>query len=197
MALEIKNLQTLLERYSLMGAPSGSTYVRWGRKSCPTTSELVYDGYAGGGFWKHSGAGTNYLCLPKDPEWAYIQSPLHFSYVYGAEYETHGSTFDDVKEHDVPCAVCRTNSTNVLMIPAKMTCPTRWIREYYGFLMSEGYNHASSKEYVCMDRFPETLTGTYVNRNGALFYFQKAVCGSLPCDPYINLKELTCVVCTK
>jgi len=191
MALEIKDLQTRLEHYSLTGASHGSTYVRWGRKSCPTSSELVYDGYAGGAHFTHSGGGNNYLCLPKDPGWSLLNSPAqHYSYVYGAEYHTHDSDWDYLKEHDVPCAICRTNSTNVLMIPAKRTCPSGWIREYYGFLMSEKYYHASSKEFVCMDGSPETVTGSYAYRNGALFYFQKAACGSLPCDPYIDLQEI-------
>ena len=197
MVSEVKDLQTRLEQYSLVGASGGSTYVRWGRKSCPSTSELVYDGYAGGGHFTHSGSGTNYLCLPKNPEWSSVSSPVAYGFVYGTEYETHGSTMDVVKDHDVPCAVCRTDSESVLMIPAKWTCPSGWTRELYGYLMSERYNHLSSKEFVCVDGSPETLTGTYVDRNGALFYFQKAACGSLPCQPYIDGHELTCVVCSK
>jgi len=166
--------------------------------SCSSTSELVYDGYAGGGSYAESGAGTTYLCLPKDPEWgAEVQSPSYLGYVHGAEYETHGTMLDSLKDHDVPCAACQTNSTNVLMIPAKQTCPTGWIREYFGYLMSSRHSHASAKEFICMDGNPEALTGTYLDKNGALFHFQKAVCGSLPCTPYINGRELTCVVCTK
>jgi len=155
----------------------------------PSTSELVYDGYAG--------AGTNYLCLPKNPEWASAQSPRWYNHVHGAEYQTHDSRWNVLTDHDVPCAVCRASRATALMILAKQTCPSGWILEYYGFLMSEGYNHASSKEFVCMDGSPKTLTGTYVDRNGALFYFQQAACVSLPCDPYKEGRELTCVVCTK
>jgi len=47
-----------------VGNSSGSTYVRWGRMTCPSTSELVYDGYAGGGYHGEQGLGTTYLCLP-------------------------------------------------------------------------------------------------------------------------------------
>jgi len=199
MALEIKDLQTRLEHYSLTGATGGSTYVRWGHTSCPSRTELVYDGYAGGGFWEHSGAGTNYLCLPKNPEWSskLVTPPREYGYVYGAEYQTHGSTMDAVKDHEIPCAVCRINSKSVVMIPAKWTCPSGWIREYYGYLVSERYNQVSSKEFVCMDENPQTVPGTYVNRDGALFYLQKARCGSLPCNPYIEGRVLICVVCAK
>jgi len=102
-----------------MKDPGGSTYVRWGRTSCPSTSELVYEGYAGGGSYGHTGTGTNYLCLPKDPQWAPDTTPAYKGFVHGAEYQTHDSFLDGLKDNDVPCAVCKTNSSNVLMIPAR------------------------------------------------------------------------------
>ena len=194
---ENEDIQARLQYYSRMKDPGGSTYVRWGRTTCPETSELVYEGYAGGGSYSEAGAGTNYLCLPKDPEWVDEQSPSYVGYIHGAEYQTHSSMFDSIKDHDVPCAFCHTNSTNVFVLPAKQTCPTGWTQEYFGFLMSERNTHSSSKEFICMDRNPESITGSYVDRQGALFHFQKAVCGSLPCPPYINRRELMCVVCTK
>jgi len=39
--LEIEDLQARLEHYSRMKDPGGSTYVRWGRTTCPETSEIV------------------------------------------------------------------------------------------------------------------------------------------------------------
>jgi len=56
--LEIEDLQTRMEHYSRIKNPGGTTYVRWGRTTCPETSELVYDGYAGGGSHGEDGAGT-------------------------------------------------------------------------------------------------------------------------------------------
>jgi len=38
---------------------------------------------------------------------------------------------------------------------------------------------------VCMDGNPETLPGKLANTDGALFYLQKANCGSLTCSPNI------------
>jgi len=195
--LEIEDLQTRMAHYSHKNDPGGSTYVRWGRTTCPETSELVYDGFAGCANHAEPGGGTNYICLPKDPEWAQEQSPSYLGYILGAEYQTHGSMLDGLKDHDVPCAVCQTNSTNFLIIPAKQTCHTGWAREYAGFLMSERNTNPSSKEFICMDEIPESVTGSYADRNGALFYFQKSVCGSLPCPPYFDSRVITCVVCTK
>jgi len=192
----IDALQTAVERYKRMKDPGGSTYVRWGRTSCPPSSELVYEGYAGGGSHAHSGAGANYICLPKDPQWAPDTTPSFKGYVHGAEYQTHGTFLDGIKDHEVPCAVCKTNSSNVLMVPARQECHEGWVREYHGFLMAERETHVSSKEYVCMDGEPAFIPGTHANFDGALFHFQEAVCGSLPCLPYIGGRELTCVVCT-
>ena len=47
----------------------GATYIRWGKSSCPTSSEEVYSGIAAGSHYSHSGGGTNYLCMPKVPEY--------------------------------------------------------------------------------------------------------------------------------
>ena len=50
---------------------SGTTYVRWGRTTCPGNgSDIVYSGYAGGPFYNHTGAAVSMLCLPMDPDWA-------------------------------------------------------------------------------------------------------------------------------
>ena len=70
-------------------APSvgGVTYTRWGSTSCPST--LVYSGRAGGNHWNQQGGGSNYLCMPDDPEYglAYRAGVQGYSPVDGVEYE--------------------------------------------------------------------------------------------------------------
>ncbi len=39
--------------------------------------------------------------------------------------------------------------------------------------------------------------GTNANQNGNLLYPTEAECGSLPCGPYVQDRELTCVVCAR
>ena len=50
----------------------GATYVRWGNSPCPgvTGTELVYAGVAGGSHCNEKGGGSNYLCMPQDPEYS-------------------------------------------------------------------------------------------------------------------------------
>ena len=51
---------------------------------------------------------------------------------------------------------------------------------------------------TCMDVTLKPTTGSAgTNEDGLLFYFVEGRCGSLPCPPYDNTKELSCAVCTK
>ncbi|VDI73848.1 Hypothetical predicted protein [Mytilus galloprovincialis] len=103
-------------------------------------------GQAGGNYYKNKGGGSNYLCLPRDPE-----NGKAYSYgnngLYGAEYQIHSSTKPSglpasLGEKEVPCAVCRRNGkVSVLMIPGKKSCYKGWQSEYSGFLMSEHIGH--------------------------------------------------------
>ncbi|XP_052761933.1 short-chain collagen C4-like [Mya arenaria] len=179
---------------------SSGIYTRWGRRSCPGSTEMVYEGFAAGGHYSHKGASSNYICLPQDPIFdGDGRKASNINKVYGAEYETRSATFQkNLYEEDVPCAVCRVIRRSVVMIPARNACYSGWHTEYSGYLMSEYHDHEGNKELVCMDGNPEKAEGSDSgNQNGALFYFAQAVCGSLKCPPYSENKALTCVVCSK
>ena len=105
--------------------------------------------------------------------------------------------------HDVPCAVCHvTGRGSVMTFPALMDCPDNWHREYHGYLMApastnpDSFIHHHQSKPVCMDESPEVVPGSIANLDGALFYFVEAKCGSLPCGPYVDGREITCAVCT-
>ena len=53
-----------------------------------------------------------------------------------------------------------------------------------------------TKNFVCMDRQPESVPGSGANTNPAVLYNVEAGCNGLPCPPYDPHKELTCVVCS-
>ncbi|XP_002739169.1 uncharacterized protein LOC100366375 [Saccoglossus kowalevskii] len=178
----------------------GTMYVRWGRSSCPTSAELVYQGVIGGEYYTNSGGGSNYQCLPLDPIWDQPSSGKcdACAKMWGSEYQSDlYPPFSHLFQHDSVCAVCLVNSrSRVLMVPARNQCPSiEWTREYYGYLMAENFNHQRS-EFICVDRYAEVRPGSVDNDNGALLYNVEARCGSLPCGPYIDGYELTCAVCT-
>ena len=186
----------------------GVVYTRWGRTTCSNTSgtELLYAGRAAGShFWNERGGGANYLCLPERPQYSTYTSGAQSAraYLYGAEYET-GLTqrgeigpLSAVNDHNVPCAVCYTSMRGtVVMIPARLTCPSSWTREYYGYLMAERSSHYRTM-FECVDQNPESVPGSVPNTDGVLFYHTEVKCNGIPCPPYETQKEVTCVVCTK
>ena len=179
----------------------GTVYVRWGYNQCPSTAQLVYSGRAGGSHYQHPGGGSNSQCLPLDPNFLTpISGTQHRAYMYGAEYETNTDSNSHIHGRhntDVPCAVCHvSNHTAVYMVPAKYTCPSGWTREYYGYLIAEYYKNSRS-QFTCVDTAFKSVVGSSANAEGLLFYFGEERCGSLPCPPYDNTKELSCAVCTK
>ena len=177
-------------------------YVRRGHDQCPSTAQLVYSGRAGGSQHNQAGGGSNPQCLPMDPNFLTpISGTQSKALMYGAEYETHtdsNSYLHGRQSTDVLCAVCHvSNRTAVYMVPAKYTCPTEWTREYYDYLMTEYYSSHHHSQFTCMDIAFKPVTRSSADHNGLLFFFVEGRCGSLPCPPYDNTKELSCAVCTK
>ena len=181
--------------------PGGNVYTRWGRTSCPSDdTETVYTGVIGGGHYTHSGSASNYLCLPNDPQWD--QTGLtadSVGIIYGTEYETlSSSSFKNLHNKEAPCAVCKAQARNVIIIPARTACYNGWALEYSGFLMSEHNSHVGNKDAICVDASPEVVPDSSSgDQNGALLYFVKVQCGALKCPPYVDDKILTCVVCSQ
>ena len=82
------------------------------------------------------------------------------------------------------------------MVPGTIFCPSSWTREY---IMSEHHDHHRSM-FECVDVDAESVPGSAVNSNGALFYFtEMRDCAGINCPPYTSARgdELTCAVCTK
>lgn len=187
----------------------GAVYTRWGRTTCPAgDDERVYLGYAGSSHFTHTGSGANILCLSDEPEFGEKDDTVHLlGLIYGLEYQPVRDTFPFeatnaaggaiLNDHNVPCAVCRSTArTTSLMIPARKTCPDDWTAEYWGYLSTSHYGHKRS-EFICIDRAPEGDEAGFRNEDGALMYSVEGRCGSLPCPPYVDGWELTCVVCTR
>ena len=83
-----------------------------------------------------------------------------------------------------------------MMIPARLTCPSSWTREYYGYLMAERYDYHRTM-FECVDQSPQSVPDSAANTNGVLFFLVEVKCNGIPCPPYDTQKEVTCVVCTK
>ena len=147
------------------------------------------------------GGGVNYLCLPSDPEFPSNAEGgnQNGAYVYGVEYEKWGSSrfFASVHDHDAPCAVCEVQGrSQVLMVPAKQTCPDGWTKEYDGLQASQHHTNKGS-EFICVSSGMESVPGGDANVHGGTLHVVETQCGPLQCPPYVAGNELSCVVCTK
>ena len=158
---------------------------------------------AAGSFYTQKGGGSEYLCLPDQPEFLGVTAGHQDirARVYGAEYDAYASqsppAFGNLNNHNVPCVACSTSIRGQkIMIPGKISCPSSWTREYYGYLMSEYHNHYR-RSYACVDVNAESIPGSAGDINGALFYFTEVYCHGIKCPPYAEGNELSCVVCTK
>ena len=175
-------------------AGRGTTFIHWGNHQCPTSSQLVYSGVVGGGNNGHLGGATNYLCLTMHPVLSNHTLPPGVGYLYGSEYQT----YDEHDNKDPVCAVCRsTQFSNTIMVPGTNVCTDGWHLQYSGFLMAGYYAQASGSEFICVDSSMESRIGGDANQDGRLLYFAVTRCGSLPCEPYVHNKVVTCAVCSR
>ena len=188
---------------SRTGGGGGVVYTHWGWTTCPIDqgTELVYSGKAGGSHYHKHGGGANLLCMPSDPEYSrWGNGVTSHVPLTGAEYRAeHRQPFRNVMYHNIPCAVCYASTRDtVLMIPAKLTCPTHWTTEYTGYLMAGKELSNGRTLFECIDQQPQSDPGlNEPDGNNALYYHVEATCNSLFCIPYNTQKEVTCVVCSR
>ena len=179
----------------------GVTYIRWGRTCCPTVdgTEDVYNGITAGSHHGHTGDGSNYICIVKEPRYHPGAGTDGGSYIYSTEYETAGNALNSLDQDNVPCAACHVTTRSAqLMIPGTDQCPGGWTTEYTGWLMSERYSTKGRTMYVCVDKDAQALPGLGADNNAALLHHTSGDCNyGIPCPPYVHLKDLACVVCTK
>jgi hypothetical protein len=175
---------------------------RWGRNTCPAGAQLTYSGYAASGNYQNSGSGRNMLCMTDSPTWGlFNDGNQNGALLYGVEFETisYGlaAPFPALQDLDADCAVClRTPASATLMVPGTQACPTGWTPEYAGYLMSTHYTQQGG-QFVCVDANPVGRPGSGLGANGHLWYPTEAECGSLPCLPYVQDREVTCAVCSR
>ena len=88
---------------------------------------LIYlnfiQGYSAGNAYDKQGSGSNFFCLPKNPEWKKYTNghKIGVGNIFGVEYEI----FQDkpfpksFNNNDMPCSVCLSRRPTALMIPGK------------------------------------------------------------------------------
>ena len=172
-----------------------TTFVRWGRSVCPNSTQLVYSGVVGGGYYSNPGSSTTVLCLPLNPVTTIqAQRPPLIALLFGAEYHTDN---DEHYNQDAVCSVCRTPRSSTLLLPTTTVCPDGWTKEYSGYLMGSYPTDGAGHDFVCMDSAMEHRVAGERDENGLKFFYTYTKCGSLPCPPYTNDQLVNCAVCSK
>ncbi|KAL4234278.1 hypothetical protein ACF0H5_005929 [Mactra antiquata] len=208
MKQEIADLKSEVNTLKATNLPSGNSdvYIRWGRTSCPSNgTEFVYSGYMAGGYYSDDGGGANNLCLPDHPTWnKYVDGYNNGATIYGTEIELDPSVSSalfgqNVINQDIPCAVCRTRAS-AHMFPARTNCYSGWTMEYSGYLISSHPTWKDQSDYICLDVNLEFVAHGAANDNAHVIRPVEVKCGNsggLPCPPYVDGRELACVVCSK
>jgi hypothetical protein len=186
--------------------PSGGgvAYTRWGRTICPKGTSLIYEGLAAGSHYNHHGGSANVICIVKNPKYNPETTTVNINLgvLYGSEYQIGtGQALNPGlrNDHNVPCSVCHISTrSSQIMVPGTYECPSGWTTEYSGWLMGGHHAHKGRNMFVCMDKEAEVVPGQQANNDGNLFYHFEVDCGvGIPCPPYHDHKEMSCVVCTK
>ena len=159
----------------------------------------ISTGFAGGSAWNSVGGGSNYLCLRSDPIIRMTDEDRGDRRVeiHGAEYRDPPNL--DLTNHAVPCAVCAVTRRLAVMMPGTNLCDEGWSTEYVGYVASaRTFDGRYRNEFECVDEDVEASNyTTSENEGGAILYPAQTICGSLPCLPYIDNKDLLCVVCSR
>jgi len=177
---------------------------------------VTVKGYGAGPRYNKGGSGSNFLCLPEDPQWKTFLDGYSsvageisgFSYeIFNSAVSYQNSPFSESNSdgplafRPAPCAVCYVASrSTVLMIPARIQCPDDWTMEYAGYLVSDFTQNSDKKRssYICLDEAPEVADNkTVQGKWHGVIYPVEVTCGTVPCSSYINGRELACVVCSK
>ena len=180
-----------------------TTYVVWGSSTCPNTfgtSQILSGLMAGHRTAQTSDqlqfhGGTDFLCAPinnvqYNPRQS-IGGVQNGNILVGTEY--HNAIQPEVNHHNVPCAVCLvTSRTTTVMHPGMTSCPEGKM-EYQGYLMGQYQDYST---YVCVDERMEMYMGTRHSEAISHLVHVEASCEGLPCSPYVDTKELSCVVCS-
>jgi hypothetical protein len=78
-----------------------------------------------------------------------------------------------VHDNEVPFAVSLvTSRPTKLMVPAGLTCPDGWTKEYSGYLMAQKRTQTRIT-YVSVDNDPEIIEGRAADRNSVLFLHRR------------------------
>ena len=196
---------------------AGVVYTAWGLSGCPQTTgtTTLEHGLMAAAQRTDTGTGTNYLCLPENPNFSNSANTnaMAQSAVVGVKYNTVNEPLQDINNMAAACSVCFTPQAVHLMIPGSAVCPSdSWRREYSGYLMSSRDTPSANlspdqpnahfrTEYVCVASNAVGIPLSSTGGTDAELFHVHLDCeagSSLDCSTrgYSTASQLTCAICT-
>jgi len=176
---------------------SKAVYTRWGHDECGDDSTLVYAGAASGAQHNQRGGGYNGICVTMNPSEApdKADGAQNHARLYGTEYESHYMGSNRNHNQDAACAVCAYHGRATYNAWGTTECGAGHTRLYQGNVLAAHHSQWRA-EWQCVDEaqkgHAENNAG---NNDGVLWYQAEYECGSIPCGPYTQNKEVACAMC--
>ena len=135
-------------------------------------------------YWK---GGSNYLCLPEDPEFLATTYVLQVSRSFVPDsMGLSNETFDSPHawKFNVPCSTCHTSARgDAIMIPGKISCM------HQGVLMATSWLYHYHTSFECVDVNAESVPGSaccwFVMQDLRMYVLPlKCLAMVWKCDPY-------------
>ena len=133
------------------------------------------------------GAGTNTLCLTKNPTFLTLP-PWTFSLISGGHFY---NTIKRRWDNHVTCTVCLVPVPKTIMVPGNNTCPEGWTTQYKGFLVAAKADTYAT-EYICMDNDHEIYLSHTFYRGLFNLYPVGMMCTLIPCTWKMHGQTILC-----
>lgn len=190
----------------------GAHYVHWGRSDCSSSEiEISMSGVATASEIQSNGGSSDFVCSKVDVEEVkpedYFEnyktnrkndvSYLHLTPIW---YNGIMDRYKSMRGKNLACSHCRSISRTALVTKmATSVCPDGWVKEYDGYLMAASKD--AKGEFVCVDKDMREPNGQVTfgeSKDGSTQELKEVtvLCGSLPCEIYVEMKPIECVVCT-
>ncbi|GIX74465.1 hypothetical protein CDAR_419751 [Caerostris darwini] len=139
-------------------------YTHWGKRACGhKASDVLYIGYMASFVEEGIGAGTNYQCLPENPNLKLDPDATGLdkrtTKLGGIRYKNMTVFKGNGKRIEgkvAACTVCETPLRPVVkMFPGATVCPNDWVQEYTGYIVGN-YHGMMRSEFACVNFDPDT-----------------------------------------
>ncbi|GFX68825.1 stonustoxin subunit alpha [Trichonephila clavipes] len=178
-------------------------YTNWGKRTCGNkASNILYIGYMASFMEQGIGAGTEYQCLPENPNLnvdsdatGLDPKSTRLAAVRYMNMSIFRGSGKQIQDKVAPCTVCETPlRPTVKMFPSMHICPGDWVPEYNGYLVANYHGKLRSR-FVCVNIDPDTYN--FNNKVKGEPYVLPVKMGSQEGSTYTTDASIPCAVCSK